>query len=54
MFNWPLAATEANGKEIREFGLFCTDGALFARRIRDRPIYKESDIALEGEWIITF
>ena len=54
MFNWPLAAIEANGKEIREFGLFCADGALFARRIRDRPIYKESDIALEGEWIITF
>jgi hypothetical protein len=67
--NWKLLASEANGKAIREFGLLTEDGTLFARRIRTRsiydelgnllyresvPIYKESDISIEGEWIIIF
>ena len=52
-FDWSLATTEGNGKEIREFGLLCTDNTLFARKVRLHPIYKDSDIALEGQWIIT-
>jgi hypothetical protein len=52
--NWTLLTSEANGKAIREFGLLTTNGALFARRIRENPIYKESDISIEGEWIIIF
>jgi hypothetical protein len=52
--NWKLLVGEANGMAIREFGLMTEDGALFARRIRANPIYKESDISIEGEWIIIF
>jgi hypothetical protein len=52
--NWKLLVSEANGMAIREFGLLTADGALFARRIRTNPIYKESDISIEGEWIIIF
>jgi len=53
-FRWNLLAPEANGKLIMEFGLLCEDGTLFARKIREKAIPKESDIALEGEWIIIF
>jgi hypothetical protein len=51
---WKLLVSEANGMEIREFGLLTADGTLFARRIREKPIFKESDISIEGEWIIAF
>jgi hypothetical protein len=55
-FNWSLGTSEANGKAILEFGLLCADNTLFSRRIREsgRPINKESDISLEGEWTIIF
>jgi hypothetical protein len=53
-FMWKLLAPEANGKLIMEFGLLCEDGTLFARKVREKAIPKESDIALEGEWIIIF
>ncbi|MDR2952575.1 MAG: hypothetical protein LBU82_04950 [Treponema sp.] len=60
-FNWSLGTSEANGKGIKEFGLFCEDGALFARRRREKvggepadPIHKEADISLEGTWTIIF
>jgi hypothetical protein len=52
--NWKLQVTEANGMAISEFGLVTADGTLFARRIREHPIYKEADISIEGEWIIIF
>jgi hypothetical protein len=52
--NWKLLVSEANGMAIREFGLLTADGALFARRIRANPIYKESDISIEGAWILIF
>lgn len=52
-FLWKILETEANGKAIREFGLITDDGSLFARRIRDKPLQKESDISIEGEWIIS-
>lgn len=53
-FSWDLLTTEANGKAILEFGLMCADGTLFARRTRATPINKDSDIAIEGQWIINF
>jgi len=52
--NWKLLADEANDMEIKEFGLLTADGTLFARRIREKPILKESDISIEGQWIIIF
>jgi len=53
-FRWNLLSHEANGKLIMEFGILCEDGTLFARKVREKAIPKESDIALEGEWIIIF
>jgi hypothetical protein len=55
-FSWNLTTAEANGKAILEFGLICADAALFSRRIREsgKPINKESDISLEGDWTIIF
>jgi hypothetical protein len=53
-FAWSLATTEANGKAISEFGLLCVDGALFARKNRGKPINKDSDIAIDGQWVIIF
>jgi len=60
-FNWNLGTSEANGMKIIEFGLFCEDDVLFARRRREKtngdpadPIPKENDISLEGTWTIIF
>lgn len=52
-FNWNLSVTEANGKDIAEFALGCSDGSLFARKTR-RPISKDADLALDGSWTIIF
>lgn len=52
-FNFILATTEANGKQIREFGLRTSDGVLFSRKVRG-TIEKNDDISLEGSWTITF
>jgi hypothetical protein len=30
-FKWSIAANEANGKAVKEFGLLCAGGTLFAR-----------------------
>jgi hypothetical protein len=55
-FNWNLTTSEANGKAILELGLVCADTTLFSRRIREsgKPINKESDISIEGDWTIVF
>jgi len=61
-FNWSLGTSEANGMSIIEFGLMSEDGTLFSRRIREdengnpinKPINKESDISIIGQWIIIF
>ena len=52
--NWSLLTTEDNGQAIMEFGLLTTDGTLFARKTRNNPIFKESDISIEGHWTIIF
>lgn len=53
-FHWNLFGSEANGKAIIEFGLLCEDLTLWSRKIREKAIPKEADIALEGEWQILF
>ena len=53
-FDWDLLSVEANGLAIMEFGLLTAGLELFSRRIRERPLYKETDISLEGQWILTF
>jgi len=61
-FDWSLGTAEANGLSILEFGLMCEDGTLFSRRIREdelgnpinKPINKESDISIIGQWILIF
>ena len=52
-FHWALEYGEANGVAISEFGLFCSDGTLFARKVRG-TITKEEDLSFEGEWTIVF
>lgn len=52
-FDWSLGAGEANGMSIAEFGLLCTDNTLFARKTRE-VINKNSDIILNGNWVISF
>ncbi|MCP9760049.1 hypothetical protein EGI20_12100 [Aquitalea sp. S1-19] len=52
-FDWALSTAEANGKQIREFGLICADGTLYARKTR-AAIEKTDDMSLEGSWTITF
>jgi hypothetical protein len=51
-FNWSLATSEANGKDIQEFGLLSNDNTLFARLTR-ATISKTSDLRLEGTWTIS-
>ena len=52
-FDWNLGASEANGIDIRELGIFCNDDTLFARKTREL-INKNSDIILNGSWLISF
>jgi hypothetical protein len=52
--SWNLLTSEDNGQAIMEFGLVCADNTLFSRRVRSNPIYKESDISIEGQWTIIF
>lgn len=52
-FLWSLGYGEGNGKAVTEFGLFCADGSLFARKVRD-AIAKADDLCFEGEWSIIF
>jgi hypothetical protein len=53
-FKWRVAENEANGMAVREFGLLCADGTLYARYVRKEPLNKDSDFLLEGDWTIEF
>jgi hypothetical protein len=53
-FSWNLTTAEDNGQAILEFGLLCADETLFARRTRAKPVNKESDISMQGNWTIVF
>ena len=53
-FAFTIAAGEANGLAITEFGLFTAGGVLFARRVRGGALVKDADLALTGTWTITY
>lgn len=53
-FSFSLASGEDNGMAILEFGLICTDGTLYARKIRTTPLNKDVDLSLSGTWTINF
>lgn len=52
--NWELGTSENNGMAIMEFGLLSADGTLLCRKVREKPIYKEADISIEGHWTWIF
>jgi hypothetical protein len=52
-FNYSLGYNEANGKTIKEVGLFTTGGILVAREVRN-TIEKDSDTSLSGSITILF
>lgn len=52
-FAWAIAADEANGMVIKEFGLLNVDGVLCARKVRTE-IVKTDSVRLVGSWKITF
>jgi hypothetical protein len=52
-FDWSLELVENNGVTIREYGLKCDDGTLFARKTR-ADIAKNNTVRLEGTWTIIF
>lgn len=51
-FNFTIGSGEANGVNIREFGLFFADNTMFSRRVRKSVIGKENDIEITGYWDI--
>ncbi len=52
-FAFTIGTGEANGMSIKEFGLLCSDGTLFARKTRG-VIEKADDIEITGTWTIKF
>lgn len=55
VFGFTLAAPEANGLAIGEFGLLTAAGVLVARKARRaKPIVKDITISLQGTWTIEF
>lgn len=53
-FAFSLGTSEGNGLSIVEFGLFCANGTLFARKTRGGIIVKDTDLSLTGSWRINF
>ena len=53
-FNFSLASSENNGMAILEFGLFTAGGTLYARRVRSAALNKDTDVSINGSWIISF
>jgi len=53
-FHFSLAADEANGLPITEFGLITGNDTLYARKVRQGAIMKELDLTLTGTWQILF
>lgn len=49
---WNLLATEANGMDIREFGLLTDQGDLYIRSVRTQALEKDETLALDGTWTV--
>lgn len=54
LFSFSLAAGEANGKHIQEFGLLTSSGLLHARKVRGGALVKDSDLSLTGTWKLIY
>ena len=52
--NFEVGLTEANGIDIKEFGLFSADGTLFNRVTWNKNVLKSSSFALSGYFLISF
>lgn len=52
-FAFDIDNTEANGIDIREFGLLNSNNILCARKVRDAVISKTNAIRIVGTWKIT-
>jgi hypothetical protein len=52
-FDFSIELSEANGKAIAEFGLYDSNGVLFARKTR-AVINKDNTIRIAGTWNIIF
>jgi hypothetical protein len=50
--NWVLPTDEANGKAIKEFGLFTTDNTIFSRIVLEEAVPKQAAFSIEGSWTI--
>jgi hypothetical protein len=53
-FDFTITTSEANGMSIAEFGLFDSNGTMFARKNRTSAIAKDNTIAVAGTWKIIF
>ena len=53
-FEWFLDKDTCNGMDIREFGLFTSDGVMVTKRQRGRVIGKASDVTIDGKYILDF
>lgn len=54
VYSWSLAQDENNGVIINEIGLESQNGDLFARKVTNIPIDKDTDKTVEGSWRIIF
>ncbi|MCC8056444.1 hypothetical protein [Cloacibacillus sp.] len=53
-FHFVFGIDTAVGMDIAEYGLFCADGSLFSRVIREKPLPKSNTDKIIGFWQITF
>lgn len=53
-FGISLAAVEANGLLLAEYGLLTASGALYSRLVRTAPLVKDASITLQSTWVITY
>lgn len=51
-WNFSIAPSEAVGLNIAEYGLFSTDGQIFARKVRVPVIPKDNSISFSGDWTV--
>ena len=53
-FHFLIGKSVGNGLSIREYGLFCSDGTLFSRIVRDAAFIKTDIDSIRGFWQIQF
>lgn len=56
-FEFTIGKNAGNGLNVREFGLFTERGTMFSHKVRDssaQTLIKDSDITIEGYWVINF